>query len=218
MSKVAAQRRTVLSLLAGIGLAVALGATTPAQADGNFVVLPQRMPTDNPLKVEITEFFSYGCPHCDELEPHFAAWVKRQGKDVVIRRVPISFDRDEWKALSRLYLTLDAMQQSERLTPAIFKAIHKDKRKLYSEGAQTTWLAGQGVDMQKFKATYNSFIVMSGVSRSDQLGAAHRIQGVPSVSVDGKYLTSVSMAGGFDNFFVTLDQLVARARVEKGRK
>ena len=211
-------RRTFLAFSAVGLMALSSLAVAAPVADKDYKVLGTAQPTDNPGKIEVTEFFSYACPHCSDLEPLFEAWIKRQGKDVAIRRVPVTFGRDQWTPLAKMYFTLDILGESDRLTPHVFNAIHKENHNFSDEKQQFDWIASKGIDKKKYQDVYNSFAMASKLQRANQMTASYRIQGVPSVAVDGKYLTDVSMNGGFPAFFTTLDALIAKARAEKGRK
>ncbi len=212
-------RRTFLALSAfGLMALSGLAAAAAPVADRDYKVLGSIQPTDNQGKVEVTEFFSYACPHCADLDPLFAAWIKKQGKDVVVRRVPITFGRAQWAPLAKMYYSLDILGESDRLTPQVFNAMHKEDKNFSDEKLQFDWIASKGIDRKKYQDVYNSFSMAGKLQRTDQLTTAYRIQGVPSVAVDGKYLTDVSMNGGFPAFFTTLDALVAKARAEKSKK
>ena len=211
-------RRTFLAFSA-VGLLALSGLALAAPVvDRDYKVLGTPQPTDNPGKIEVTEFFSYACPHCSELEPLFEAWIKRQPKDVAVRRIPVTFGRDQWTPLAKMYFALDILGESDRLTPQVFNAIHKEDRNFSDEKVQFEWIASKGIDKKKYQDVYNSFAMASKLQRANQQSASYRISGVPSVAVEGKYLTDVSMNGGFPAFFTTLDALIAKARAEKGRE
>ena len=112
--------------------AIALGAlmlltagSAPAQlVEGrNYDRLKNPQPTESGNKIEVIEFFSYGCPHCAELEPHLDAWLAKLPPDVAFRRVPVMF-QDRWVPLAKIYYTLDALGEEKKLSPEVFKAIH----------------------------------------------------------------------------------------------
>jgi len=134
---------------------------------------------------------------------------------VVFRRVPVSFGSAAWANAARLYYTLEATGELARLDGEVFKAIHSDRINLFEEKAILEWVAKKGVDQKKFTEAFNSFGVMSKVKRGDQLAQAYKIQGVPSVAVDGKYLV-----GGkdFSDVLAITDKLVAKVRSEKPGK
>jgi thiol:disulfide interchange protein DsbA len=207
-------RRTFLG--AAIGAALAISAPAIAQTAGkDYTPISPAQPTDDPAKIEVLEFFSYGCPHCSDFHPVISAWAAKLPGDVVFKRVPVSFGRAAWANAARLYYTLEATGELARLDGEVFKAIHNDRINLFEEKAIFEWVAKKGVDQKKFSEAFNSFGVMSKVKRGDQLAQAYKIQGVPSVAVDGKYLV-----GGkdFSDVLAITDKLVAKVRSEKPGK
>ncbi|MHB9117079.1 MAG: thiol:disulfide interchange protein DsbA/DsbL [Burkholderiales bacterium] len=185
----------------------------PAQGkEYSLLAMPQD--TNTGKKIEVVEFFYYGCPHCFDAEPSINAWLKKMPKDVEFRRIPGVF-QDAWLPLTRLFYALDAMNLEGKLHSAVFNAIHVQKIDLSNEKTMADWIAKQGVNRQKFLDVYRSFAVQNKAQRATQLTSEYGIQGVPSIVVDGKYLTSGSMAGNFDDMFLTVDYLVAKARKER---
>lgn len=176
----------------------------------DFVTLPQAQPTETKGKIEVTEFFWYGCPHCYEFEPTLHAWRKTLPADVVFRRVPADFGR--WTGGARLYYTLQALGLEERLHGELFDAIHRDRLNFNNQAAVADWMAKKGVDRKKFDDAYRSFSVQTNVSRAQQLTRSHGLDGVPAVIIGGKYLTNNVMAGGFEPLPAIMNELIARAR------
>jgi protein dithiol oxidoreductase (disulfide-forming) len=86
----------------------------PAKIEPGFDyrILPVAQPLDTKGKVEVIEFFWYGCPHCFDFDPEIMAWEKRQAKDVVFRQVPIAF-REELMPHSQLFYALEALRQEQ---------------------------------------------------------------------------------------------------------
>ncbi len=197
------------------------GAQLAAGKDYSLVRPPQ--PTDSGAKVEVIEFFFYGCPHCNNLVPHLEAWLKRKPADVDFKRVPAIF-QDSWTPLARTYYALDAMNLTDKLHVELFAAIHRQKTRLDDANAIFNWVAGKGVDRKKFEAAYNSFGVNGRVKRSMDLTRKFDIPGTPALVVDGKYLTAPGMALksdrsiDYDRFFQIIDGLIAEARKTKGSK
>ena len=144
-----------------------------------------------------------------------SAWAAKQPGDVVFKRVPITFGRAAWANLSKLYYSLEATGDLARLDGEVFKAIHNDRLNLFDDKAIFEWVAKKGVDQKKFTEAFNSFGVMSKVKRGDQLAQAYKIQGVPAMAVDGKYLDGGS---GFTEVLAGTDKLIAKARSEKPGK
>jgi len=143
-------------------------------------IVPAQM-TDNPAKIEVIEFFSYGCPHCNEFHPTVSRWSASLPADVTFKRVPVSFGRPQWASLARLYYALETTGDLSRLDGAVFDALHKTGSKLYDDKSITEWVAAQGVDAKKFSDAYNSFGVVSKARRADQMSQAYKIQGVPAM-------------------------------------
>jgi len=217
-----------------IGVVLALAASlAPAQIvagkDYRLVAPPQ--PTDSGKKVELIEFFSYGCPACNILQPRLRAWLARKPADVEFRRVPALFsDRvSSWGPLTRAYYALDAMGAVEKAHNELFAAIHdrksldlrtigKDPKPLFD------WIAKQGLDRQKFTDAYNSFGVQNLTQRSIDLSNNYDIPGTPTMVVDGKYLTSLAMTMNsdetvnFERFFRVIDELIVLARKQRAGK
>lgn len=181
----------------------------------DYVVISPPLPTDSGAKVEVVEFFWYGCSHCFDLEPALAKWTRALPKDVEFKRVPTIF-RESWVPGARLYYTLEAIGELDRLHKDVFDAIHAERVNLFDEKALTEWLTKKGVDPKKFMDAYNSFGVQNKVQRARQITQASKVDGVPALSVQGKYLTSGSMTGGYKSLFPVLDELIVKARGELG--
>lgn len=197
-------------------------------AGRDYVALKAPQPTQDPTKVEVLEFFWYGCPHCNALQPSLAAWLKRKPADVAFRRQPAAFD-ESWLQLARTYYTMESLGVADRLHHAVFEAIHGkhalDPRGLLRDTKPLfDWMAAQGVDRQKFADTYNSFSVSSRTQGTIALTDRYDITGTPGLVVDGKYLTAPSMilkadkSVDFDRFYRVLDQVIAMARKDHGKK
>lgn len=202
----------------GVTVAAALAMSLPALAQTagkDYTPISPAQPTDDPAKIEVVEFFSYGCPHCSDFHPLVSAWAARQPGDVVFKRVPITFGRAAWANLAKLYYSLEATGDLARLDGEVFKVVHNDRLNLFEEKAIVEWVARKGVDQKKFTEAFNSFGVMSKVKRGDQLAQAYKIQGVPAMAVDGKYLVGDM---GFKEKLAVADKLIAKARGEKAGK
>src|SRR6185436_6938377 len=144
------------------------------------------------------EFFRYSCPHCAAFEPAIEAWAKRLPKDVVLKRVPVSFG-DESGLLQRLYYALEAMGLLDKLTPKVFNAIHVERVPFNSPDAIADWVAKQGVDRAKFVDQYKSFTASSKTSRAGQMQNAYRVEAVPSMAVAGRFIIDAETAGSNEN-------------------
>ncbi len=204
-SRFAVMLFAVSSLMFSAG-SVAQGA---AVAKGKFIEVTPAQATE-PSKVEVLEFFSYGCGHCAAIEPLIEKWIKAQSADVVVRGVPVAFNAG-MKPLQRLFYALEAINRVD-LHPKVFKAIHQEKKRLFTKAEIKSWITTQGVDAEKFEAAYESFGVSSKANRADQLVTAYRIQGTPSVAVGGRFVTSPSEAGGYQQTLDVASDLIRQVR------
>ncbi len=188
--------RFLQHLLAVISLslvAVAASASPANLQNGlDYRTLDKPQQTDSGKKIEVIEFFSYACPHCSTFEPLLADWVKKQGDNIVFKRVPAGF-RPNWVPLQHLYYALEAMGKADELSKKVFHAIHVERQTLESEGAIADFIAKQGVDRKKFLDVYNSFSVQAKVHRVAQLQETYKVEGVPLIVIDGRFETSPSI-------------------------
>jgi thiol:disulfide interchange protein DsbA len=169
-------------------------------------------------KIEVIEFFSYGCNHCNDFHPLITAWAAKQPKDVTFRRIPVSFNRPEWARLSRIYFALEATGDLAKLDAAVFIAIHEQRINFKTDEAVVAWAASKGIDGKKFGDALASFSMQSKVQRADQEAAAARISGVPALAVDGKFLINNEAASNYDELLKLTDAMIAKARQERAGK
>ena len=202
----------VLCMLAALAPASAGAAELTEGKD--YARLKNPQPVETGKKIEVIEFFSYGCPHCNDLEPILHAWAEKLPSDVQFRRVPVVFQQ-RWEALAKIYYTLDAMGAEMRLSPEVFKAIHANGQALYQDKIFFDWAASQGLDRAKVAEVYNSFAVNSKFNRAKAIAQAYNVQSVPTMVVDGKYVTSSDRVGTHSAIPPALDVLIAKARAER---
>lgn len=221
-------RLTTLFLRALFVAGLALNLAAPAQAaqitpGKDYVEVKPPQPTDSAGKIEVLEFFWYGCPHCNNLQPSLEAWVKRKPADVEFKHVPAVF-QDSWVPLTRAYYTIEAMGLLEKLHQEMFATLHKQRVNLKDANAIFDWAAGKGVDRKKFADTYNSFGVNGRTQRSIELTRKFDIPGTPALVINGKFITAPSMtlkadkSVDYDRFFEVVDALIAEQRKSKGSK
>jgi thiol:disulfide interchange protein DsbA len=203
---------TVFALLSLSGLVSAQGQKIEEGFD--YRVLPIAQPVETKGKVEVIEFFWYGCPHCYDFEPELSSWVKRQPKDVVFKRVPVAF-RDDFMPHSQLFYALEAMGKGDALNEKVMYAMHKENKRLLTEPEIADWVASQGIDRNTFLATYRSFAVISKARAAKQMAEAYRIDGVPTIVMQGKYVTSPSIAGTKAKAILVMDYLEEKIRKNK---
>jgi thiol:disulfide interchange protein DsbA len=207
-----------LSLGIAIGALGSIGAAHASPAapvsGKDYTVLQTAQPVDAAGKIVVTEFFWYGCPHCNEFNPYLEDWIKKQGPDVVFQRVPVAF-RDDFIPHSKMYHALDALGLAQKLTPAIFNEIHVKKDYLLTLDAQTKFLATLGVDKQKYTDAYNSFSTQSDLKRDTKMMDDYKIDGVPTLAVQGKYETGPAATDSLPGTIQVLDFLVTQVRAKK---
>lgn len=207
-----------LAMFAAAVLSLSAVAAPDAAFEGHdYAALKNARPVATGKDVEVLEFFWYRCPHCFQLEPGMNAWLKTLPKDARIRRVPAVF-RPDWLPAAKLYYSLEQMGLLDRLHGKVFDAYNIENIDLNSPAVLGGWIAQQGVDRKKFEAIYNSFSTQSKANQGAQLATAYAISGVPTLIVDGKYMTSVSMTQSEPRLFEVLDQLIVKARAERGSK
>ncbi|WP_075794561.1 thiol:disulfide interchange protein DsbA/DsbL [Massilia putida] len=182
----------LLGLAAGFNAASALAADP--QAGAQYVVLPVPQPTDTGKKVEVIEFFAYYCPHCYAFEPALEAWVKKQGDNIVFKRVHVPRDASVLPQ-QRLFYTLDAMGLLSQYHQKVFDAMHQQHLRLSSDEQVFDWVAQNGIDRAKFIDTYRSFGIQAKLRRASAMMEAYGVDRWPLVVIDGRFITSPSHAG-----------------------
>ena len=196
-------------LMAAVLLApMVLTAVPMAYVEGQqYKPTAERLATSDENKVEVAEMFSYSCPHCFNLEPEVAKWEKTLPENVVFVRVPAIF-RDSWLEQARLFYAAEVTGDLATLHPLIFDAIHVDKRALNTEDQILDFVEEQGIDRENFAKAMNSFTVKSKVQKALVMSRTSGITGVPSMIVNGKYVTSAPMAKGNAQMLDVVDFLI----------
>lgn len=203
-----------VSVIGGLLACVSVLGAAPAlaQAEGtDYRVLTPAQPTQSPGKIEVIEFFSYACPHCAEFAPLVGTWKATLGKDVVLRKVPVGFDRPPWINMQRAYYALLASGDLERLDARLFLAIHEEHLPLFQEQALFDWVGKNGGSAEKFAAAYTSFGINNQTVQADKMAEDFQITGVPTMAVDGKY---VALGDSFTELLANTDKLIAKVRAE----
>jgi protein dithiol oxidoreductase (disulfide-forming) len=214
------KRRDFTASLVGAGLGTAaLTLPSAAQAQGGPIEGTHYVRLSTPVatvaeagKIEVIEFFWYGCPHCNAFEPTLEAWVKKLPADVAFRRVPVAFREEPFVAHQRIFYALEAMGQVEAMHRKVFYAIHNDRAQLSKPAEISAFMAKNGLDGAKFLDVYNSFGVQTKVRQAKQLAEAYKIDGVPALGIQGRYFTSGTLAGNTDRALEVTNFLLQRAR------
>jgi thiol:disulfide interchange protein DsbA len=205
--------KQLLGWLAVAAFSATLAGAAEPQAGRDYVAINPPQPTQAQGKIEVLEFFSYGCNHCKALQPVLAAWAARLPADVSLRRVPVSFNRAPWARLARIYYALEVTGNVEKYEGAVFRALHDERANFNTDEAVVAWAASKGIDGKKFAEALASFSVQSMVPRGDQESAAYKIDGVPTLIVDGRWL--VVNNGNYPQMLAVADALIEKARKEK---
>ena len=188
------------------------------QVGRDYTVIDPPQSSGGPGKIEVVEFFSYACPHCSDFSPLVTAWSANLPKDVVFRRVPVSFNRPPWARLAGIYYSLDATGNLEKLDALVFAAVHKDRINFDSNESFATWASGKGADGKKIADAMNSFGVQTRLKQGDQEATRYGISGVPAMAVNGRYLVNNTAAPNYGSLLKLVDLIVAKARSETATK
>jgi thiol:disulfide interchange protein DsbA len=216
-------RRQLSTTLLFAGVAGSTGwplAPASAQAAGpvegkDFVRVETPQPAGAPAgKVEVLEFFSYACPHCSAFEPILEAWEKQLAPEVILRRVPVPFLMNADNFMNTYY-ALETIGAVQAVQLKIFSAIHIERQRLDSAENIAAFVGKNGVDAAKFLAAFKSFSVATAVTRAKKMVADYKVDSVPTLVVQGRWMTSPSQAGSQERSLAVVDQLVQRARQAK---
>jgi thiol:disulfide interchange protein DsbA len=193
-------RRTLVAALALAPFAAA------AQRGSNISELNPPQPVESGNKIEVVEFFWYGCIHCYNLEPKIETWLKKLPPDVQFRRIPAVFN-ERWAHDAAIFYALEALGVLDKLHRPLFDAIHRDRLNTGNWPAFSGWLEKQGVDPKKFEAAAKSFGVQSKTRRAARLSADYKIDGTPAMAVHGRFTV-----GSSETMLDTVNELVAAVR------
>ncbi len=211
-------RRHFSARLATGGLAItALGAAWPVRAQGkpvegtHYVKLAQPVPVP-PGKIEVVEFFWYGCPHCSAFEPLLETWTAKLPPDVAFRRVPVAFRDEPFTSHQKIFYALETMGLLASMHRKVFYAIHGERQRLDKPADIQAYMVKNGVDGAKFMENFNSFSTQTKVRQATKLAADYKIDGVPALGVHGRYFTSGTLAGSPQASLAVTEYLIALAR------
>jgi protein dithiol oxidoreductase (disulfide-forming) len=200
--------RLGLVTLVFLALSTAVQADVVAGHDYTVLEVPQRQEVNG--KIEVIEFFSWGCPHCDAFSPLLTRWLATLPKDVTFRRVPVGLGHPEWDNLVRAYYALQATGDLARLDSPIFDAIHRQHVSLFDERSITAWVGKHKVNVAKFTKAFQSFGVNTSVGQAEDSAMGYRVTGVPTMAIGGRYTVSSDHA----KMLAVSDELIAKVRAE----
>ncbi|XOV86244.1 MAG: thiol:disulfide interchange protein DsbA/DsbL [Pseudomonadota bacterium] len=204
--------RLALGVMFGLLLFASGNAAAEAFEEGtHYVELQIPVKTRTPNKIEVAEYFSYGCPHCFEFEPMINQWKSSLPEDVVFKRTPAVWNRD-YQVYAQTYYTSEALNVLDTMHTPVFRAIHMERRRLNDPELMAKFFGEYGVDPVDFAKTYASFGVRASVQQAEALGRAYRARGVPTLVVNGKYRVESAMAGSNANMLRVVDFLIGKER------
>lgn len=199
--------KMITNLVVAVALMTSGVAFAELQLGKDYTLVKPPQPTET-KKIEVLEFFFYGCSHCFHLHPKLSAWEKSKPADVELVLVPTIF-RDSWEPMARTYYALDSMGQVQKLHDALFNTWNLENTPLVEEAVIRDFVSKRGVDGAKFSAAYSSFSVQSRVTRSKQMARSYGVEGTPTMIVDGKYKISGLQP---DDTIRVLKELIVMAR------
>ena len=184
----------------------------------DFDAVTQTIPTDNAAKIEVTEIFWYGCSHCYSMDAPLNAWVKKLPSDVYFKRVP-GLPNPSWAPMAKAFYAMETLGISEKLHTPLFDAVNKSKTlNPTDEKAAIAWVTQQsGMDKLKVEQAFKSFTINTNLNRAAQIFRASGATGVPSLVIDGKYITSSTMAGGNEQALKVADYIIGNVRADKAK-
>lgn len=196
--------KKILLLLAFLLPAIAL-----AQSGKGYQTLPKPIPTANPNKVEVIEFFWYGCPHCYSLEPDLNQWLKTIPDNVDFIRIPTIYS-SLWEKHAKAFIVAQTLGVADRTHADFFDTIQNKKQPLTDEDDLAQFFVEHGVEDAKFRSVFSSFLVNYKVKQTKALTLRYNIQGVPAIIINGKYLTNAKLAGSNKDIIGVIDKLIAQ--------
>ncbi|NJA04734.1 thiol:disulfide interchange protein DsbA/DsbL [Methylococcaceae bacterium WWC4] len=188
--------------------------TALVRAEGGYETLTPAQPVQNPEKVEVIEFFWYGCPHCYSLEPSMAEWLKTKPANVEFIRQPAVFS-DIWGKHAKAFFTAEALGVLDKVHADFFDTIQNKKQKLISEDELAKFFAEHGVKDEDFRNAYNSFMVDAKLRQAEAMGPRYGITGVPALIINGKYKVTGQSAKSQANMISVTNELIAQESQKK---
>ena len=181
------------------------------------LIAPQPVETGD--RIEVIEFFWYGCPYCNELQPALQGWIRRKPADVALRRVPAIL-RESWAPHARIFYTLEELGEVERLHLKVYESYHVERLHMSKPDVAVEWAAKNGIDRKRWLETYRSPAIDSKVQHAKVLSAAYTIQVTPTLVVEGRYLTSGDNVPCCDvgDIVPILEDVIRLARQQRGAR
>lgn len=187
------------------------------QAGKQYHRVKPQQPTMTNERIEVIEFFSYGCSHCYDFSPQLKSWLQQAGDDVELVRVPVTFGRPNWTLLAKAYYAEKALQAGDKVHEPLFEAIHDRGQEFADEDALAAFFAQHGIERQAAQEAFDSFAVDVGVRRAERMVRAYEVRSTPSMAVAGKYLVDSGDTGGQKAMLKVVDFLIDKERSSRSR-
>lgn len=178
-------------------------------ADERYKKLPSPQPTNTGDKIEVVEIFWYGCPHCYHFEPVIEKWLEEKAEYIEFIRMPGVMGKN-WLPHARAFYAAEKLGVLDKIHQPLFDAIHKEKRKILDKKSLRKFFVEQGISGDDFDQAIQSKEVEDNVRHAFTMGQRYAITGVPAVIINGKYVTSASMAGSFTEIIDVVNTLAAK--------
>lgn len=204
----------VLSLWILFLFVISIASASGFRAGKDYEELNFPQPVETGKKIEVREFFWYGCPGCYALEPILNHWIKNKPSNVIFIHTP-SIANPSWEFHARVHFSLEALGKAGKMRKSIFNTIHKDKKRLNTVESVIKLISKHGIKRDKFLRAYNSFGVRLNLKRAGQNGMKYEVHGVPTIIVDGKYRTGPRKAGGEERMIKVINFLIKKAAKER---
>ncbi len=215
------RRRVVLLALQSVPLAVFAGAARAQEAVQVRQNIEYRLIEPQPVetgdRIEVIDFFWYGCPYCNQLQPSLEEWIKRKPPDVALRRIPAIL-RDSWAPHARIFYALELLNEVERLHLKVYHSYHVEDQHMSKPDVMEQWAVKNGIDRRRWVDAYFSPELDGKIARAQRATKAYALEGTPTLVVDGRYLTSGSMAPSLKGVVPVLEELVRIARQRRAAK
>lgn len=219
MKTLTTQIRSAVKFFSMAAIAITLVAcqgepSAQALSDESYTTLSTPINVSTGDKIEVSELFWYGCGHCFALEPHIKNWMKNMPENAELVKVPAIFSK-RWEFHGKAFYTMQALGVLEQANDAFFTRVHVTRKPINDLDALSEFLSAYGKTSEEVASAFNSFAVDNQLRNAKSITMKSTANGVPAVLVDGKYHTSVKLAGSQENLFKVIDQLIEKAASER---
>ena len=190
-------------------LTCSFGVAADSMEDYYTLIRPEQPTHVEKGKVEVVEIFYYGCVHCYHYEPHLLKWLQHKPDNTEFHRMPVIFNKSQ-EPLAKAFYTAEKLGVLNKIHEQLFDAIHKYNRNIFDDDAIKAFFIEQGVNGEEFSRVYNSMEIKTKAKQAEVMVRKYRLSGVPSVVINGKYLTGPSYAESYDRLEKVMDNLIAR--------